>query len=48
VNSSLDTSNNKEQSSLLKKSGHQEWQAMMDAFENHPHLATDALVLGQA
>ena len=24
----------------------EEWKAMMDAFENHPHLATDALVLG--
>ena len=27
---------------------HEEWQAMMDAFENHPHLATDALALGQS
>lgn len=27
---------------------HEEWQAMMDAFENHPHLATDALVLGHS
>jgi hypothetical protein len=25
---------------------HEEWNAMMDAFENTPHLATDALVLG--
>ena len=25
---------------------HEEWKAMMDAFENHPHLATDALALG--
>ena len=25
---------------------HEEWNAMMDAFENPPHLATDALVLG--
>jgi hypothetical protein len=25
---------------------HEEWTAMMDAFENTPHLATDALVLG--
>ena len=26
----------------------EEWQAMMDAFENVPHLATDALVLGHS
>ncbi len=25
---------------------HEEWQAMMTAFENEPHLATDALALG--
>jgi hypothetical protein len=25
---------------------HEEWKAMMDAFENNPHLATDALALG--
>lgn len=24
----------------------EEWMAMMDAFENHPHIATDALALG--
>jgi len=24
----------------------EEWKAMMDAFENTPHLATDALALG--
>jgi hypothetical protein len=27
---------------------HEEWQAMMTAFEDHPHLATDALVLGKS
>ena len=27
---------------------HEEWKAMMDAFENNPHLATDALVLGRS
>ena len=26
----------------------EEWNAMMTAFENHPHLATDALVLGHS
>lgn len=26
----------------------EEWSAMMTAFENHPHLATDALVLGHS
>lgn len=26
----------------------EEWNAMMSAFENHPHLATDALVLGHS
>lgn len=26
----------------------EEWKAMMDAFENNPHLATDALVLGKS
>ena len=26
----------------------EEWKAMMDAFENNPHLATDALVLGRS
>ena len=26
----------------------EEWMAMMDAFENNPHLATDALVLGRS
>ena len=26
----------------------EEWKAMMDAFENAPHLATDALVLGRS
>ena len=25
---------------------HEEWSAMINAFENHPHLATDALALG--
>ena len=25
---------------------HEEWKAMMEAFENNPHLATDALALG--
>ena len=27
---------------------HEEWVAMAEAFENNPHLATDALVLGQS
>ena len=27
---------------------HEEWRAMMDMFENDPHRATDALVLGQS
>ena len=27
---------------------HEEWKAMMDAFENNPHAATDALVLGHS
>lgn len=27
---------------------HEEWKAMTQAFEDHPHLATDALVLGQS
>jgi len=27
---------------------HEEWKAMMDAFENNPHLATDALALGRS
>ena len=27
---------------------HEEWLAMMSAFENNPHLATDALVLGHS
>ena len=27
---------------------HEEWKAMVEAFENHPHLATDALVLGHS
>ena len=27
---------------------HEEWTAMMTAFENNPHLATDALVLGHS
>ena len=30
----------------LKK--HEEWVAMQNAFEEHPHLATDALVLGRS
>jgi hypothetical protein len=34
------------QAQALRK--HEEWQAMMTAFEDHPHLATDALVLGKS
>jgi hypothetical protein len=26
----------------------EEWKAMMSAFENEPHLATDALALGHS